>query len=247
MENNTGIKFAFFGIIVLTIAIGGFVLMQKSKPINNLKNETEKTTEKKEIKDIRLNKSEDYIYYQNNERVANDVDIEFKDIILNFEDKNNIASTLNNETKEFKSLLKYDETIDSEEYNKVVTAKYKTYEFYIYEDYISLLINYFSFDRENLVSFLNSKTYVFNKNTGDLITTDELLAKNNLTVETIKEKVMTFVKDKNLLVEGEELDAEGTVNALNEYPLFIDKIGRLSISVLVKSNQKDYNEIIILY
>jgi hypothetical protein len=35
MEKNNGFKFIIFGIFLLIFIVGGFILMQKSKPIDN--------------------------------------------------------------------------------------------------------------------------------------------------------------------------------------------------------------------
>ena len=218
--------------------------MQKSKPIDNKTDNTK--VEEKKTKDIKLNKDKDYIYFDNSEMVLDELDIEYKDIFLNFSN-NSIQNTLNDETKKMKSSIKYTETKDdNDEYNNIESIEYKIYEYYVYENYISLLVNYYNFDRENVVSFVNSKTYLFNKEDGNTITNEELLKAYNLTIDNVKSKVKTYVEDKNHLSEEEKLDAEATVNSMSNYALFVDKIGRLSISVLVKSDQKDYNDIIIL-
>ena len=46
--------------------------------------------------------------------------------------------------------------------------------------------------------------------------------------------------------EEQEIDVDSTMKGINKLNLFVDKVGRLSISVLVKSDQKDYKDVIVL-
>lgn len=245
MEKGNGIKATLFVIFILAVIVGGYILMKQSekkldaKPQNN-------TEEKSEIKDIRLDKTKDYVYFTNYEEKVHELDIIYKDINLNFKDLNNIAKLLNDESKELKETMVYDETNEDAPYDNLVSAKYKIYTTYSYDNYISIIVDYFSYHYETLVSYLYSKTYVFDKNTGSIVTNDDLLNKYNLTKDDVINKVKNHIADEDVLKNEEELDEEATVAQMTELSLFIDKIGRLSISVLVKSDQKDYNEIIIL-
>ena len=242
MEKN-GWKFIVFAIIVLIIIVGGFFLMQKSFPKENTTKVANKTSKK--AKDIRIDKNKDYIYFENSETIAHDLDIEYKDVIFNFKNYESIQKQLNDETKEYKDALVIDEELEEADFDNVVKATYKTYEYYLYDNYISLVVNYYHFDREDLISYLDSDTYVFDKETGNRYTEDELLAKFNLTKEEVINKITNHITDQNLLTD-EELDADASIEAIDDYAIFVDRSGRLSISIVVKNDQKDYNEVIIL-
>ena len=240
MEKN-GWKFIVFAIIVLIIIIGGFLLMQNSFPKEN----TTKVVNKKlkKIKDIKIDKDKDYIYFENSETIAHDLDIEYKDVVFNFKNQESIQKQLNDETKEFKDAIVVDE--DEGDFDNVVRATYKTYEYFLYDNYISLLVNYYHFDREDLISYKDSDTYVFDKETGNRFTEDELLGKFNLTKDDAIDKIKEFIEGQDLLRE-EELDVDATIQLIDDYALFVDRSGRLTISIVVKNDQKDYNEVIIL-
>ena len=242
MEKN-GWKFIVFAIIVLIIIVGGFFLMQKSFPKENTTKVANKTSKK--AKDIRIDKNKDYIYFENSETIAHDLDIEYKDVIFNFKNYESIQKQLNDEAKEYKDALVIDEELEEADFDNVVKATYKTYEYYLYDNYISLVVNYYHFDREDLISYLDSDTYVFDKETGNRYTEDELLAKFNLTKEDVINKNTNHITDQNLLTD-EELDADASIEAIDDYAIFVDRSGRLSISIVVKNDQKDYNEVIIL-
>ena len=251
MEKNNDIKFLLFSCLLLFIIVGGFILMHNS----NIKLDNKSTKKDNTTKDIRINKDEDFIYYTDNERIIEEYEIEYKQIHINFGNYSEIEKDLNDETDNFKNNVKYidENDIEDEEdnpenqlYDNLLSAKYKTYENYVYGKYISLLVNYYNFTRSDFMSYESSKTYVFDKKTGELYNNDTLLAQFSLTKEDVLEKVENAINDLNLVKENEQLDAKATVDNIEQMALFVDKIGRLSISILVKSDQKDYNEVIVL-
>ena len=247
MEKNK-FKEIVFVIFLLTVIIGGYILMNNvtQKMQNKDSNEVVNNTEM-EITDIRHDKNKEYIYFSDVKKVMEELDIEYKMVNINFGDNSHISSQLNNETSSMHDKLAYDETLpDDAPYHKLASAEYKKEEVISYENYISLIVNYFAFDSEEIVKYLNTKTYVFDKATGLLLTNDEILAKYNLKPDEVNQKIKKELDSIKLLEKEQEIDVEGTIKGINNYALFIDKIGRLSVSILVKSNEKDYNEIIIL-
>ena len=245
MEKGDSFKAWLFVIVLLIFIVGGFVMMKKSA--SKLNEEPSKNIEEKEeIKDIRLDSTKDYIYYTDSEEKVHELDIIFKNVNLNFNDANGIAKILNDETEQLKKTLTYDEEIADAPYNHLISAKYKVYNTYTFDNYISLVVDYYDYHYESLVSYLTTKTYVFDKITGNLLSNEKLLDAYELTKDDVINKVKTHIADEDIAKEEEDLDEVATVEAMTELSLFVDKIGRLSISVLVKSDQKDYNEIILL-
>lgn len=241
MEKRNGIKFLLFGIFLLFIIIGGYILMLKSMPKSN---KPEKNTEAK-LKDNRIDKKKDYIYFKDSDVVNDHLAIEYKDIVLNFKNDTNIEKEQNNETAEMKKTVKKEDN-EENEYEGLVSAKYKLFEIYEYEKYLSLVVNYFSFDNENLGTYEKTVTYVFNKENGKLYSEDELLKEFNFTSDDVLKKVKEYVDGQEKLKEEEKISSEDTLKNIDKLNLFVDRIGRLSISILVKSDQKDYNDVIVL-
>lgn len=243
MEKGNKIKALLFLLFLVFIIVGGYIMMKKSTfkiPIDN------KVVElNKEQADIRIDTDKEYIYFTDVDHIHHELDIEYKTININFPDQNGIAKLLNDETVELKQSLTYDETIEEAVYNHLVSSKYKIYNIYNYDNYISLVVDYYEYHYETLVSYLSTKVYVFDKIDGHIITEEEILQKYNLTKEAIIEKVKNHLNDENI---GKEdiLDVESTIEGLEPLNLYVDKIGRLSISILVKSEQNDYNEVIVL-
>ena len=241
MEKNSGVKVAFFIVILLVIIIGGYILMKKSISMNdNTTNNKKDNTIKVEQKNIKIDQTKDYVFFDNNDPVVSDLDIDYKKIYLNFKDNESIAQKLNNETDVLRKTVKIDDTLEDDEYDKLESAEYKRYEYFVSEDYISLVVKYYKFDRENLVTFNKCSTYTFTKDEGKYLTEEELLKKFNITSEEIENKITKFVSDQDILKEEEDLDSEATIN--NGYAVYVNKFGKLMASIIVKSSLKDYNE-----
>jgi len=217
--------------------------MKKSEKLKNVVDK--KVTEVKDT-DIRLDKTKDYIYYSDVNVVEGELDIEYKNININFEDKESVAAIVNKENEEMSKSPVYDETNEEANYNHLISAKFAKYEIIHYVDYITLVVNKYSFDYKTIITTLGSDVYVFDKTSGKLYNNDELLSKFSVNKDDINEKVKTYLNDKNLVSEENKIDVEQTISNNTKYNLYVDKLGRLVISILVKAEKSDYNDIIVL-
>lgn len=242
MKTNQ-IKVYFFIFVILVFIFGGFYLMKKSEKLKNVVDK--KVTEVKDT-DIRFDKTKDYIYYSDVNVVEGELDIEYKNININFEDKDGVAAIVNKENEEMSKSLVYDETNEEANYNHLISAKFAKYEIIHYVDYITLVVNKYSFDYKTIITTLGSDVYVFDKTSGKLYNNDELLSKFSINKDDINEKVKTYLNDKNLVSEENKIDVEKTISNNTKYNLYVDKLGRLVISILVKAEKSDYNDIIVL-
>ena len=242
MKTNQ-IKVYFFIFVILVFIFGGFYLMKKSEKLKNVVDK--KVTEVKDT-DIRLDKTKDYIYYSDVNVVEGELDIEYKNININFEDKEGVAAIVNKENEEMSKTPVYDETNEEANYNHLISAKFAKYEIIHYVDYITLVVNKYSFDYKTIITTLGSDVYVFDKTTGKLYNNDELLSKFSINKDDIKGKIETYLNDKNLVSEENKIYVEQTISNNTKYNLYVDKLGRLVISILVKAEKSDYNDIIVL-
>ena len=242
MKTNQ-IKVYFFIFVILVFIFGGFYLMKKSEKLKNVVDK--KVTEVKDT-DIRFDKTKDYIYYSDVNVVEGELDIEYKNININFEDKDGVAAIVNKENEEMSKSPVYDETNEEANYNHLISAKFAKYEIIHYVDYITLVVYKYSFDYKTIITTLGSDVYVFDKTTGKLYNNDELLSKFSINKDDINEKVKTYLNDKNLVSEENKIDVEKTISNNTKYNLYVDKLGRLVISILVKAEKSDYNDIIVL-
>ncbi len=242
MKTNQ-IKVYLFIFVIFVFIFGGFYLMKKSEKFKNVVDK--KVTEVKDT-DIRLDKTKDYIYYSDVNVVEGELDIEYKKININFEDKDGVAGIVNKENEEMSKTPVYDETNEEANYNHLISAKFAKYEIIHYADYITLVVNKYSFDYKTIITTLGSDVYVFDKTTGKLYNNDELLSKFSVNKEDINGKLETYLNDKNLVSEENKIDVEQTISNNTKYNLYVDKLGRLVISILVKAEKSDYNDIIVL-
>lgn len=242
MKTNQ-IKVYLFIFVIFVFIFGGFYLMKKSEKLKNVVDK--KVTEVKDT-DIRLDKTKDYIYYSDVNVVEGELDIEYKNININFEDKDGVAAIVNKENEEMSKSPVYDETNEEANYNHLISAKFAKYEIIHYVDYITLVVNKYSFDYKTIITTLGSDVYVFDKTSGKLYNNDELLSKFSVNKDDINEKVKTYLNDKNLVSEENKIDVEKTISNNTKYNLYVDKLGRLVISILVKAEKSDYNDIIVL-
>lgn len=242
MKTNQ-IKVYLFIFVIFVFIFGGFYLMKKSEKLKNVVDK--KVTEVKDT-DIRLDKTKDYIYYSDVNVVEGELDIEYKNININFEDKDGVAAIVNKENEEMSKSPVYDETNEEANYNHLISAKFAKYEIIHYVDYITLVVNKYSFDYKTIITTLGSDVYVFDKTSGKLYNNDELLSKFSINKDDINEKVKTYLNDKNLVSEENKIDVEKTISNNTKYNLYVDKLGRLVISILVKAEKSDYNDIIVL-
>ena len=217
--------------------------MKKSEKLKNVVDK--KVTEVKDT-DIRFDKTKDYIYYSDVNVVEGELDIEYKNININFEDKDGVAAIVNKENEEMSKSPVYDESNGEANYNHWISAKFAKSEIIHYVDYITLVVNKYSFDYKTIITTLGSDVYVFDKTSGKLYNNDELLNKFSINKDDINEKVKTYLNDKNLVSEENKIDVEKTISNNTKYNLYVDKLGRLVISILVKAEKSDYNDIIVL-
>ena len=236
------IKVYLFILIILVFIFGGFYLMKKSEA---LKNEVNQTVSEEKDTDIRTDKTKEYIYFTNLNVIESELDIEYKDIVINFEDKENIQNIINTENKEFSESIKYDESNEKAIYNHLVSAKFNKFDVVYFSNYISIIKKTYNFDYEKLITFIESKAYVFDKKTGKLYNNDELLSIFNINKDDIKGVITTYLNDQNLITDN-PINVDETINNISNYELYVDKLGRLVVTILVKAEQSNYNEVIVL-
>lgn len=253
MENRTRnicMSLLFF-IIVIVMIIGGYIytkdLMQdKNKPTN--KENPEK------IKDNRLDKEKDYVYYDNEEIISIDPEITFKDVYLNIEGADIINSTLKSENDEIRKSVEYLNEENKDESKTILydettiySAKERNYLTYNSKDYVSLIINDLTFNCYDDFLITGIKSYIIDLKNGNIITNEELLKKIGVTNDMIIEKIGTRLDEtQSFNGEIEVIKKEETLNSLfDSYGLYVDG-GNLYITFIVKTNFVNYNDSIKL-
>ena len=195
-----GMIFLFF---LVCLVVGGFFLMEyfTSSPAPVKKEETREVAIEKNLK---LNPSEEYIYYLNNDLKNELYGINYQDIKINI-DSSSARTTeikLNEEMALLRDSFKKldDVTLIEEEENKIsyketgiYEAKYAKYTRYFYQNYATILKDNYSFDCFNGEKYLTSVAYVFDTKRGVLLTNADLLQLYNLNI-TKKRKNSRTIK-----------------------------------------------------
>ena len=83
-----------------------------------------------------------------------------------------------------------------------------------------------------------------NKKDGKLVTEEDLLKTFDVTVDDVKNKVKERISDTQTL--NEDIDIEGTMNDFNTYALYVNKLGKLEITFVVKSTESNYNDNVVI-
>lgn len=251
MEENFKNKLGFwmFFVIVLFLAVGGYFFTDY---ILNVKEDVSKNNKKEEKINYKIDEEKDYIYFQNEKSIIDEDDVEvyYKDVIINIKGQENITEILENENKKYQGNIKYlsdmellSEDIITYNYNNIYALTFREYKVYEYNNYVSLVIDNHNYSCFDLNSFASTKSYVFDISEGKLLTNEEVLnlydVNMNHIINKIKEKL---TNDQQVVDEVELIKIDETINDLN-YSLYINEYGRLYISFLVKTTQVDYNEI----
>lgn len=241
MEENFRNKLAFitFIIIIILLLVGGNYLK------NNLRfNKEDKKEIKKEVS-YKIDEVKDYFYYINEQVISESAEINYKDVVINIKGYEHLTERLEKENKIFKNNIKYlsDVTLLSDKlinYNNdnLYALTFRNYKNYEYNKYVSLLINEYNYSCFDLITFNKVDSYIFNVKNGELLNNEDILRIYNTNIDDIKIKINDYLISK----ESEEIDIDSTLELTN-YALFINNLGKLNISFVVKTNESMYNEV----
>ena len=211
-----------------------------------------------EIVDLRIDKTKDYIFYENEVEFFPDDDIDQRDVFFNFTTLANLNTTLHDEQSKMflNSVVKIDDVEIPEEttYEKndlgYYSFKYREYSDNKFNKYVSLIVNDYDYDIINGSKIASIKSYIVDITTGKLVDSATLLQEFNLTEEKIIEQVQKRLSDTQVLDEDTQvIDIEGTIESLKNATydgglkaLSISKNGNLAINFIVKSNKINYND-----
>lgn len=253
---NGKIYAMMFILFIVCLIVGGYILTVII--LKDTKVEEPKTNTKIEVNDkLKVDKDKEYIYYDFEEVVSEKENIVFNNIFINInsDDAEMVMNRLNNQNNSNKTSLKKisEQNISDEDLQKFIykeddiySISYSKYTRYFYKNYASIISDDYKFDCFNGHSYLGSKAYTFDTLTGKIVSYQNLLKEFNLDMEKVKSKIKEKLERKLEDTDKEILITE-TINDLNEdnYAIYIDKSGFLTISYLVKCTELNYNDVII--
>lgn len=240
-----------FIIFVLVLVVGGFFLTRYLTDDSQIK-----TIRKKENNSFKVEKDKDFVYFENEDPVSQDPGIVYKDIIINIQGANTINELLNEKMKSLRASVK---KISESEVDKsreilyseddIFYALERDYNVYESSNYLSILITDSEFNCYTGSEIKEVSTYNFSLTNGKLLSNETLIGYKKITIDEIKEKVRNkLVKDQEEFGDNNQINIDETVNSitLDKAALYINKYGKLVISVVVKTAQENYNDTIEL-
>ena len=244
----------FFLILILFIGIGGYIYTfnnDKHKEVNN---------EERILSENKKDKDKDFIYYTNEKTISEKLNIVYKDPIINLD--NSLSDAIYNEiSKEneqyYNEIKKISETTNDTgkeiafDTDDIYSATIRDYENFEYENYVTLVVTDSSYDCFSGVhDYPMIKSYIFDVEKNERISNLDILEKYDITLSEVKDKIRAKLQeDQSVDGEVEVIKIDETIDNLsndNTYGLYIDDMGKLFIKYVVKSNQINYNESMLI-
>lgn len=220
-------KQRLFLLIVIVLML--FSCTNKNEEKENLQNSEVEIKEVKKIDDLK-----EYVYFTNYKNLILDNGNEYilKNAYVNLDSEE--VKTINLELKNF--VLKSYKNLGIEN-KKVIYGNVISYDYYITEEYISLL-QHSSYYINGSLGVANTNIYVINIKNGKIVDNNELMNKFDLTEEKIYEKVR-----KNLDSDDVEYSI---MNMKNNYSLYINNDNKLVLSFIEINNEEEIKRELIL-
>lgn len=258
------VKAAVFLLFIVILIVGGYISMimlakDTAKQDNKDTEIADKSNETHE--DIRIDKNKDYIYYENEVLKNETRDITYQDVVFNFNSKDakTIETFLNNERetneKTYKTISEVELTDEEKEKilykeSDVYEAIYNKYTRYFYKNYATIVNNTFEYNCIDGNKNIDVSAYVFDINTGNLLSKSRLMEDFNITLDKIKEIIQEKLEKEQTIIEDiPQIDITATLNSLDndsDYALYVNKSGYLVINYFIKGVQDLKIDVIIL-
>ena len=127
-------------------------------------------------------------------------------------------------------------------YDNLYSLYHRNYEVYEFDKYVSLIIKDYTYSCYDLLTFKGTKSYVYNVLDGTRLSENDLLNKYNVSIDEIKERIKEDLLKSQTYEDGEAvIKIDETLNNFNNYSLYVNDLGKLCITYLVKSIKTDYN------
>ncbi len=253
MENRTRniVMSLLFLAVIIAMIFGGYIY---TKDLTESNEKKPKEEIKEELKDNRLDKNKEYIYFENEEIISQDPELTFKDAYLNVEGAEIINSTLKSEMDTIRKSIVYLDESNKDETKEILydetniySTKERNYITYTSKGYKSLVINDLDFNCYEDFLITGIKSYIVDTNNGEVLTSEEILNKYKLTNEDILDRVSLRIDETQTTNEDiEVIKKTETMNTLfDNYGFYIEG-GDLYITFIVKTNFVNYNDSIKL-
>lgn len=253
-ESNGYVGFGCFFLLILAIVvIGSFLLYQDRKekmiePVIYMEEEPVKNEDKK------MDKSKDFIYYDKEEALAEELSLVYKYPIVNLdsEDAKSVTLKLKSLVEQKKSsLLKMDakptDVVCNSINANVYQAEIVDFGVFSYKDYVTIVVYLSNYSCLSGVSnILEIQSYTFNISTGKSISFEELFKQYGTSFAKVTLSVREALMENQTYIDGVPyIQIDETISSLKEnlnYILYVDENGELVMKYIVKTNGVDYND-----
>ncbi len=237
--------FSFFVLFIMFLLVGGYFLTKYLSSDDFSKKYNNKNTSEISYK---IDEDKDYIYFINEKTISEKANLIYKDVVINIKGEEDLTESLEKENKENKNTIKYisKENLGNIEipynYDDLYTLYHRNYETYAFDKYVSLVIKDYTYSCYDLLTFKLAKSYVYDIESGKRLSNEELLKKFNKNMDDIINKIREGLNKSQTIDEGKEvIKIDDTLNNFTNYALYVNDFGKLCITYLVKSVDKDYN------
>ncbi len=257
------VKAAIFLFFIVVLIVGGYVSMIMLTKDMEQDNKTSEVASNNidEKEDIKINDTEDYIYFDNIV-IKNEIrDISYQDVVFNFDsyDAKTIATFLNSEReaneKTYRTISEVELTEEEQENilfkdSDVYEATYNKYTRYFYKNYATIVNSLFEYNCNDGTKNTKVSAYTFDTNTGDLLSKNRLMEDFDISLDRIKEIIQEKLEKEQTIVEDiPQIDIVNTLSSLDDdssYALYVNKSGYLVINYFIKGIQENKLDVIIL-
>jgi len=240
-----------FVSFIFVLIVGGFFVTKY------LTSDTEKDKIKKDqVNNLKTNQKEELVYYENEDVISEEPEIVYKDIVINLVGNSTTNDILKEEMDKIRTSVKKisESELDPNKEvlykeNDIFTAKERNYNVYESSNYLSVVIVDSNFNCYTGSDISSVKSYTFSLSTGKNISNQTLLGYKKLDIDSVKNKVREkLTKDQADFGEDTTILIDDTVNVINidNACVYINKTGKLVISVIVKTSEGSYNDVIEL-
>ena len=254
-RNKAIVGCIIFLLLVLTMGIGGYIYTFKSG-----NHKTDKEIIKETGDENKMDSNKKFIYFENEKEVSKTLGITYKDAIINL--NNTQATAINSEIKSeneelYGSIKKISETTNDTgqeilyDTDDIYSATIREYQEFENGNYISLVVTDSLYDCfKGVYDYSKIKSYVFDVSSNERMSNIDILNKYETSLSKVKDKIQEkILKDQTTNDEGvEAIKIDETLDNIKDdnYGLYIDDEGDLIIKYIVKSNNLNYNETMIV-
>lgn len=241
MEKNTSSVIIFI-LVIIAIGFGGYYFIKNYQKANTNNKEYINTSDKNQI--IKIDESKDYVYFTNEAKIGDSLDVTYKDINFNInnDDLSKLQETLNaNMDKIRNSVVKLDLTAKEEclsagtcdESDDISSANVIEYNVVETSKYLSLTVSTYLYTLANGNPDKANSYYVIDLSNGKLLSNNDILKKEDVTDQEVRTKIRSY------LANDTDVDIDAVLN--NPYYLTIAKDGKVVINFVVKTSSINYN------